>query len=226
MKKMAIRPVLVVLGAFCLSGNRKQLNSLQNEKKLFNNKLFVISGLQSKHVTTQDDLIVLIDFNKYQLLRHDKLVISSNKTSAGLCAETEQYRKCGNKCVLSCRYASSPSEIATSKKDCDKTECIEGCFCKEGFVRYQEKCIPAKDCPIRSNKAIEDETELEDSNSLEKRVIKPGCSGSDCSCSGNGCTSSSKPTKPSSSCKPPGCNTGSISIVNHNQAISHISGRN
>lgn len=59
----------------------------------------------------------------------------------------EVYQECGGKCVLGCRYASSDNTI--SKKDCDKNDCVAGCFCKTGLVRHQSKCIPATECPIR-----------------------------------------------------------------------------
>lgn len=63
--------------------------------------------------------------------------------------ENEVYQKCGNKCVLGCRYATSSSGITISKHDCEKNDCVEGCFCKTGLVRHQTKCIPASECPIR-----------------------------------------------------------------------------
>lgn len=68
-----------------------------------------------------------------------------------VCADpvSEVYQKCGNKCVLGCRYASLTSGITLSKHDCEKNDCVEGCFCKTGLVRHQSKCIPASECPIR-----------------------------------------------------------------------------
>lgn len=68
-----------------------------------------------------------------------------------VCADPERevYQKCGSKCVLGCRYASTSSGITISKHDCEKNDCVEGCFCKTGLVRHQSKCIPALECPIR-----------------------------------------------------------------------------
>lgn len=71
-----------------------------------------------------------------------------------ICADpvNEVYQSCGNKCVLGCRYSSTSSVIAgitLPKFDCDKNDCVEGCFCKHGLVRHQNKCIPASECPIR-----------------------------------------------------------------------------
>lgn len=63
--------------------------------------------------------------------------------------ENEVYQKCGNKCVLGCRYATSSTGITLAKHDCEKNDCVEGCFCKTGLVRHQNKCIPASECPIR-----------------------------------------------------------------------------
>lgn len=178
---------------------------------LFTFNYFVLLGLLCKHVNTQDELTILIDFAKYQEIHHSKLAITSNKTSAELCSDSknEEYQKCGNKCILSCRFGTSLSEIVSSR-DCDKTECFEGCYCKDGFVRYQNKCILVGECPTRANKAIEDATDT--LGTLEKR--RP-CFGSGCS-SNPDCNDEDCSPKPSSSpCNSPGC----ISIVNHNQAI-------
>lgn len=62
----------------------------------------------------------------------------------------EVYQECGSKCVLGCRYASvSSGSVTFGKRECDTNDCVEGCFCKTGLVRHQNKCIPALECPIR-----------------------------------------------------------------------------
>lgn len=68
-----------------------------------------------------------------------------------ICADpvNEVYQKCGNKCVLGCRYAATSVGISFAKHDCDRNDCVEGCFCKTGLVRHQTKCIPPSECPIR-----------------------------------------------------------------------------
>lgn len=111
----------------------------------------VLSGLQSQPVIAEDGLTVLIDSEKYQEISTD-----SNKTNVEVCGDlqTEEYRKCGKKCVLACRLSPFPSDIIVSKDDCDEMKCVEGCFCKDGFVRYQNECILAKECPMRMNKAM------------------------------------------------------------------------
>lgn len=75
-----------------------------------------------------------------------------HEPSVGVChdSKNEVYQQCGSKCVLGCRYAAaSSSGISVSKNDCNKNDCVEGCFCKTGLVRHQTKCIPALECPIR-----------------------------------------------------------------------------
>lgn len=65
-------------------------------------------------------------------------------------SKNEVYQQCGSKCVPGCRYAvASSSGITISKNECNKNDCVEGCFCKTGLVRHQTKCIPAIECPIR-----------------------------------------------------------------------------
>lgn len=107
------------------------------------------------------DLTVMIDYEKYQQAvrarRHPRNARSIAQIDATICAdlEREEYRNCGNKCVLGCRYDAAVSENITVTDDCDATECIEGCFCKDGFVRYHKKCVlPATECPARKSKTI------------------------------------------------------------------------
>lgn len=104
----------------------------------------------------QDDHTILIDFEKYQEF-HQPNVASSNKTNAEVCSdgENKEYRKCGNKCVLSCRYTLYSSKFPISSDECSKKTCVEGCFCKDGYVRHYDKCILAKECPVRNGRASE-----------------------------------------------------------------------
>lgn len=88
---------------------------------------------------------------------HSQKFIENNGDDDGehhhnVCAdpENEVYQKCGGKCVMGCRYATtSPGSISISKHDCDKNDCVEGCFCKTGLVRHQTRCIQPTECPIR-----------------------------------------------------------------------------
>lgn len=126
-------------------------------------KYYVLLGLQSVSVNIEDGPTVLIDFQKYK-----QLAIDPNKQNPELCAaETEEYRKCGNKCVLACRNDSFASKITISRNDCDAAKCIEGCFCKDGLVRNQNRCIPAKECPIRRNRAMDMMDEMIDTKKNE-----------------------------------------------------------
>lgn len=111
-----------------------------------------------------DDLTVLVDYEKYQQFYR---FIDSNKSEVCANSETEEYRKCDNKCVLGCRHASSSSGITLSKADCVNSECIDGCFCRDGLIRHQNKCIPASECPIRKNKAMEMMAESNNSNTTK-----------------------------------------------------------
>lgn len=89
-----------------------------------------------------------------------------------ICADpvNEVYQECGGKCVLGCRYASISADITISKKDCDKNDCVPGCFCKTGLVRHQSKCIPATECPIR--KCHRDEVYVSDHVHLNFEIVK------------------------------------------------------
>lgn len=124
-------------------------------------KLFcVFLDVQSEHVNIEEDLTVLVDFEKYQQLanarRHPRNAKSFNQTTSSVCKdlEKEEYQKCGNKCVLGCRYDSLVSENVTATDNCNATKCIEGCFCKDGYVRYHHKCVPTTECPARKSKSI------------------------------------------------------------------------
>lgn len=125
-----------------------------------------------------EDVTILID--------QIKVANSLNNTKSDECTGLENgtYQKCGTKCVLGCRHTPLSSDIAVTSTDCEKIECIEGCFCNVGFVRYQDKCILPIECPVRDNKSIELATKMP--NTSDKRIII-------------------KPNKP---CLPFLCNTG------------------
>lgn len=117
------------------------------------------ADVQNKHI--ESDVTVLIDLEKYQQLinarRHPRNARSVNHTKSAICAdlEREEYQKCGNKCVLGCRYDAWITENNTMTASCNATECIEGCFCKSGFVRYHKKCVlPTAECPTRESKSV------------------------------------------------------------------------
>lgn len=138
-------------------------------------------------MNAEDGLTILIDFDKYHQLHPINVTISSNSTAATACADLDNgvYQVCGKKCILSCRYNPAILDVAQTSNDCPNTECIEGCFCKVGFVRYRDKCILPKECPQRSNKSIEFNTDMPN-NALGKRISKPNCAGSNGS-SSSGC---------------------------------------
>lgn len=127
----------------------------------FLNCLYNNLGLQFEHSNAQDDQTILIDFEKYQQLlrshRHPRNANALNKTDSNICSDlqTEEYKKCGNHCILGCSHDRLTSGLIVSKDDCNATKCVEGCFCKDGLVRHQNKCIPAKECPGRRSKAVE-----------------------------------------------------------------------
>lgn len=137
-------------------------NWYRNSDRIFINiisEYFILSGLKCAPIDENHNhevQTVLIDFEKYQQF-HQPNVVSSNKTNAEVCSDKEnkEYRKCGNKCVLSCQYTLYSSKFPISNDNCNKSTCIEGCFCKEGYVRHYDKCILAKECPIRNARAHE-----------------------------------------------------------------------
>lgn len=144
-------------------------------------------------MNVQEDATVLIDFSKYQKMYLANKANSSNNATTDVCIgmENATYHKCSAKCVLSCRLIPNMSDVAVTPNECENSACMEGCFCKVGFVRYEDKCVLPKDCPVRINKSIEFNTEV------PKRVVKPSC--------GNGC----KPPP----CKPPTCKRNSNNFI-------------
>lgn len=103
------------------------------------------------------DQTVLIDFEKYRqaISSRSQLTygISSSQAIFKECGglENEEYRMCGKKCVLNCRHDSTAAKFSISKEECDPNKCVEGCFCKDGFVRYFNKCVRVNECPARRN---------------------------------------------------------------------------
>lgn len=57
---------------------------------------------------------------------------------------------CGPRCYQTC--AVQPRGFRRSRAVCEAvnaTGCYPGCFCKSGYVRLNEKCVLAKDCPSK-----------------------------------------------------------------------------
>lgn len=126
----------------------------------------------------EEDVTILIDFKRYQQLNPANLTqptSDTNNTISEECVglENSEFKKCGTTCVLSCRYIPTISNVTVTSNDCVENECIEGCFCKDGFVRYQNKCVLPGDCPLRSNKSIEFVTGMP--NDSDKRIVRPIC---------------------------------------------------
>lgn len=63
------------------------------------------------------------------------------KTPAnGICPRNEFWSSCGFRCDKSCAFIDNRDLLCRS--------CVEGCICRNGFVRSQltGQCIPEKDC--------------------------------------------------------------------------------
>lgn len=136
----------------------------------------MVLGLQCEHIGDEQYRTVLIDFEKY---RHESVIrrrltdgISTIRTISKECSglENEEYRMCGKKCVLNCRNDSIAGKFLISKEECDTNKCVEGCFCKDGFVRYRNKCVPINECPVRRNKAVDFVTEGKNSTQIAPQM--------------------------------------------------------
>uniref|UniRef100_A0A0R3RIW8 TIL domain-containing protein n=1 Tax=Elaeophora elaphi TaxID=1147741 RepID=A0A0R3RIW8_9BILA len=55
-----------------------------------------------------------------------------------VCGPNEEYRQCGTACPRTCNGI---------PEDCTQ-KCVDGCFCKEGFVLDLDKCIPESSCRV------------------------------------------------------------------------------
>lgn len=97
---------------------------------------------------------VLIDFENYRQAIDSKNHLANKTECDDL--KNEEYQMCGKACVLNCRSDSTATKFIVSNEKCDLNKCVEGCFCKAGFVRYQAKCVPIAECPkkTRRNKAM------------------------------------------------------------------------
>lgn len=102
----------------------------------------------------------MIDFEKFLEFHHPHAAYL-NQTYVEVCvdAENKEYQKCGNKCVVSCRDTFSSLNFSIPSDNCSEKKCIEGCFCKHGYVRHHDKCVLAKECPIKSGRALEPSNE-------------------------------------------------------------------
>ncbi|CAD5114007.1 DgyrCDS3170 [Dimorphilus gyrociliatus] len=58
-----------------------------------------------------------------------------------MCTGNSEYRECGPSCPQTCKNIGDEKD-----KYCDHGPCVEGCYCKEGYILHNAKCIPAADC--------------------------------------------------------------------------------
>lgn len=166
----------------------------------------VFLGLEAREVNLEDELTVLIDTKKY-------LEIFQRSSEASNCAENEVYQECGSACVLGCRNASLAVGITLSSDECEETECVKGCFCKEGLVRHRDKCIPIAECSERNGKAVDLEPVVVFDAAPMKifGFLRPQ------QCGPSGCNAGSSAAAIPQNCGPKGCG---IHIYNHNEAIN------
>lgn len=163
------------------------------------NRVFL--GARSEQVNSHEAVTVLIDYEKYQKIRNLSMSSKLNETFSKVCADPmhEEYRQCTSKCVLGCRYVPSFAEVITSAEQCNGSICIEGCFCKNNLVRYQDKCIPATECPARNGKSMRSFAVDRNLGGFRPFANLPFF-------------------KPQGNCGPKGC--GAIEIHNYNEAAS------
>ncbi|KAG8172381.1 hypothetical protein JTE90_024509, partial [Oedothorax gibbosus] len=70
-----------------------------------------------------------------------KCIPASQCPGKNECGKNEEYKTCGTACQVTC------SNRFLKVLCIDK--CVEGCFCKEGYIRNEEgKCIEPSQCPI------------------------------------------------------------------------------
>ncbi|XP_061704905.1 zonadhesin-like isoform X1 [Cydia pomonella] len=63
-----------------------------------------------------------------------------NQCTPPICRENEKYMKCGTACPITCDNYKNPPKVCTE-------QCIEDCFCKEGYVRNRfGRCVKPEDC--------------------------------------------------------------------------------
>lgn len=117
-----------------------------------------VAGFEAKETSLNENLVTYIDYEKF--LKNDEDQRFRRQTTNPIFSETAEYQElvcplnevyqaCGSKCVLGCRFANTTAGITISRQECNKSDCLAGCFCENGLVRHQSKCIPASECPIR-----------------------------------------------------------------------------
>ncbi|XP_059622094.1 zonadhesin-like [Phlebotomus argentipes] len=61
------------------------------------------------------------------------------KVPLATCGKNEQFKPCGYRCTENC-----DADYCLY----DKSPCAKGCFCKPGYARVDNKCVPRDTCPV------------------------------------------------------------------------------
>ena len=66
--------------------------------------------------------------------------------TAFICAENEEVRDCGNTSQVTCYdlLTNTPPQI-------EESLCQRGCYCKDGFVLDNDKCVAEEQCGCLDN---------------------------------------------------------------------------
>ncbi|TSK16074.1 SCO-spondin [Bagarius yarrelli] len=65
------------------------------------------------------------------------------------CEDGLVYEACGSACVNGCPGSSSHADSR-----CRALSCVEGCFCPQGTVRYENRCIFPSECPCEWDSSL------------------------------------------------------------------------
>ena len=71
------------------------------------------------------------------VLHHEKCIPPSQCPSVQQCPAGQVYKECGSACPTTCDQTPRGCTL----------QCVQGCFCSDGLVLHDDKCIPLSQCP-------------------------------------------------------------------------------
>ncbi|KAL7034704.1 hypothetical protein ACKWTF_008066 [Chironomus riparius] len=109
-----------------------------------------INGVLPESVTSIPEMQGRQD-EDYEVIEESVSSTTEHWTTQGCSHANEYYNACGPRCQQTCSFQQRISG-GNTRAICESIfsgSCHPGCFCQDGYVRFNDKCIKPVDCPSK-----------------------------------------------------------------------------